>query len=332
MNASNKFASLIQTFFSEYLVGQRDVSHRTISAYRDTFRLLFGFFSTTFGKTPERLTLDDLNGQNVVAFLQYLEGKRGNCVRTRNCRLATLRSFLRYVVAMREPDLLAQTQQVLAIPLKRHTRPLLGYLTLAEINSILRSTSGSRAGRRDHALFLFLYNTGARVSEAINASVKDVQSREFHAVELLGKGRKQRVVPLWKETSRALRDWVRFAGLAQNDILFPNRFGTAMTRNAVQQRLLLCVESASKDCPSLRCRKISPHTLRHTTAMHLLQSGVSSPVISLWLGHESPATTHQYVEADLLMKEKALSRMQPPNQKNLRFKASGSLMRFLDSL
>lgn len=332
MNASSKFAGLIQTFFSEYLVGQRDVSPRTISAYRDTFRLLFGFFSTTFGKTPERLTLDDLNGQNVVAFLQYLEGKRGNCVRTRNCRLAALRSFLRYVVAMREPDLLAQTQQVLAIPLKRHTRPLLGFLTLAEINSILRSTSGSRAGRRDHALFLFLYNTGARVSEAINARVKDVQSREFHSVELLGKGRKQRVVPLWKETSRALRDWVRFAGLAQNDILFPNRFGTAMTRNAVQQRLLLCVESASKACPSLRSRKISPHTLRHTTAMHLLQSGVSSPVISLWLGHDSPATTHQYVEVDLLMKEKALSRMQPPNQKNLRFKPSGSLLRFLDSL
>jgi site-specific recombinase XerD len=332
MNASNKFASLIQTFFSEYLVGQRDVSPRTISAYRDTFRLLFVFFSTTFRKTPERLTLDDLNGQNVVAFLQYLEGKRGNCVRTRNCRLAALRSFLRYVVAMREPDLLAQTQQVLAIPLKRHTRPLLGFLTLSEINSILRSTSGSRAGRRDHALFLFLYNTGARVSEAINARVKDVQFREFHAVELLGKGRKQRVVPLWKETSRALRDWVRFAGLAQNDILFPNRFGTAMTRNAVRQRLLLCVESASKACPSLRCRKISPHTLRHTTAMHLLQSGVSSPVISLWLGHESPTTTHQYIEADLLMKEKALSRMQPPNQKNLRFKPSGSLMRFLDSL
>lgn len=332
MNASNRFASLIQTFFSEYLVGQRDVSPRTISAYRDTFRLLFGFLSTTFGKPPERLTLDDLNGVNVAAFLQYLEGKRGNCVRTRNCRLAALRSFLRYVVAMREPDLLAQTQQVLAIPLKRYARPLLGFLTLAEINNILRSTSGSRAGRRDHALFLFLYNTGARVSEAINARVKDVQSREFHSVELLGKGRKKRDIPLWKETSKTLRDWVKFAGLAQNDILFPNRFGTAMTRNAVQQRLRLCVQSATEACPSLRGRKISPHTLRHTTAMHLLQSGVSPPVIALWLGHENPATTHQYVEADLLMKEKALSRLQPPNQKNLRFKPSSSLMQFLDSL
>jgi site-specific recombinase XerD len=332
MNASNRFASLIQTFFSEYLVGQRDVSPRTVSAYRDTFRLFFGFLSTTFGKTPERLTLDDVNGANVAAFLQHLEGKRGNCVRTRNCRLAALRSFLRYVVAMREPDLLAQTQQVLAIPLKRHNRPLLGFLTLAEINSILRSTSDSRAGRRDHALFLFLYNTGARVSEAINARVKDVQSREFHAVELLGKGRKQRIVPLWKETSRALRDWVRFAGLAQSDILFPNRFGTAMTRNAIQQRLQLSVQSATEACPSLRCRHVSPHTLRHTTAMHLLQSGVSSPVIALWLGHENPATTHQYIEADLQMKEQALSRMQPPNQKHLRFKPAGSLMRFLDSL
>ncbi len=332
MNASNKFASLIQSFFSDYLVGQRDVSPRTISAYRDTFRLLFGFLSMTFGKTPERLVLDDLNGANVVAFLKHLECKRGNCVRTRNCRLAALRSFLRYVVAMREPDILAQTHQVLAIPLKRYTRPLLGFLTLAEINSILRSTRGSRAGCRDHALFLFLYNTGARVSEALNARVKDVQSRDFHSVELLGKGRKQRVVPLWKETSRTLRGWVKFAGLTQNDVLFPNRSGTAMTRNAVQQRLRLCVQAASEACPELRCRQISPHTLRHTTAMHLLQSGVSSPVIALWLGHESPATTHQYVEADLLMKEQALSRMQPPNQKNLRFKPSCGLMQFLDSL
>ena len=332
MNASNRFASLIQTFFSEYLVGQRDVSPRTISAYRDTFRLFFGFLSTTFGKTPEKLTLDDVNGANVAAFLQHLEGKRGNCVRTRNCRLAALRSFLRYVVAMREPDLLAQTQQVLAIPLKRHTRPLLGFLTLTEINNILRSTSGSRAGRRDHAMFLFLYNTGARVSEAINARVKDVQSREYHSVELRGKGRKQRVVPLWKETSRALRYWVRLAGLAQSDILFPNRFGTAMSRNAVQQRLRLWVQSASASCPSLLGRHISPHTLRHTTAMHLLQSGVSSPVIALWLGHENPATTHQYVEADLQMKEQALSRMHPPNQKNLRFKPASRLLRFLDSL
>lgn len=332
MSASDRFASLIRTFFSEYLVGQRDVSPQTIGAYRDTFRLFLGFLSTTFGKAPERVTLDDLNGANVAAFLQHLEGKRGNCVRTRNCRLAALRSFLRYVVAMREPDLLAQTQQVLAIPLKRHTRPLLGFLTIAEVNGILSSTGGSKAGRRDHALLLFLYNTGARVSEATHARVKDVQIREFHSVELLGKGRKHRVVPLWKETSRTLRDWVKFANLTPNDILFPNRSGAAMTRNAVQQRLRLCVQSAAVACPSLRCRHVSPHTLRHTTAMHLLQSGVSTPVIALWLGHENPATTHQYVEADLLMKEQALSRMQPPNQKNLRFKPTCGLMRFLDSL
>ena len=332
MNGSEKFANHIQTFFSEYLVRQRGVSPQTISTYRDTFRLLFGYFEKTFGKTPDALTLDDLNGPNVASFLQHLEGWRGNCVRTRNCRLAALRSFLRYVVAMREPDLLAQTQRVLAIPLKRYTRPLLGFLTIAEIDSLLRSTSETRAGRRDHAMFLFLYNTGARVSEAIKARVKDVQSREFHAVQLLGKGRKQRIVPLWKETSQALRAWVRFAGLGENDVLFPSRFGTEMSRNAVQQRLLHCVEEASDTCPSLIGRKISPHTLRHTTAMHLLQSGVSSPVISLWLGHESPTTTHQYVEADLQMKEKALSRIKPPSQKNLRFKPPSSLMRFLDSL
>jgi site-specific recombinase XerD len=333
MNSSERFAGLIQAFFSDYLVKQRDASVRTVSAYRDTFRLLLGFLTTITGRPPDRLCLDDMKVSNVLAFLDHIETSRGNCVRTRNCRLAALRSFLRYVVALHDPGLLVQTQQVMAIPLKRFSRPLLGYLSIAEMNAILRSTGCSRAGRRDHALLLFLYNTGARVSEAIAARVGDVQRQDFHAVELLGKGRKRRVVPLWKETSKALRDWIKFAGLAADGILFPNRHGTAMTRTAVQQRLRLCVESASETiCPSLRRRHISPHTIRHTTAMHLLQSGVTPPVISLWLGHENPSTTHQYIEADLFMKEMALSRMQPPNERAHRFKPSSSLMRFLDSL
>ena len=163
--------------------------------------------------------------------------------------------------------------------------------------------------------------------------MEDVQRYDFQAVELLGKGRRKRTVPLWKETSRAIRNWIKASGLNADQLLFPNRFGTKMTRTAVQQRLQLHVHlAAEKHCPSLRQRHVSPHTIRHTTAMHLLQSGVTTPVIALWLGHDDPATTHQYIEADLQMKEVALKRLQSPREKQHRFKPTAGLLRFLDSL
>ena len=332
MNTPERFAHLIQTFFCDYLIKQRDVSLRTVSAYRDTIRLLLNFLNKASSRRPEQLTLDDLSAANLLAFLQHLEKTRGNCVRTRNCRLAALRSFFHYAIALEGPDLLAQSQQIMAIPIKRFTRPLLGFLSVEEMTAILHATGDSWAGRRDHLLLLFLYNTGARVSEALSVRVQDVQRHDWRAVQLLGKGRKERMVPLWKETSQAIRNWIKFAGLTLDQPLFPNRFGTAMTRTAVQQRLRLYVQSAEKTCPSLRHRHISPHTIRHTTAMHLLQSGVATPVIALWLGHENPATTHQYIEADLLMKEAALKRLQPPKEKQRRFEPSTGLLQFLDNL
>lgn len=333
MNTPERFAHLIQTFFCDYLINQRDVSLRTISAYRDTFRLLLNFLHKASGRRPDQLTLDDLSAANLLAFLQHLEKSRGNCVRTRNCRLAALRSFFHYAIALEGPDLLAQSQQIMAIPIKRFTRPLLGFLSVEEMTAILHATGDSWAGRRDHLLLLFLYNTGARVAEALSVRVQDVQRHDLRAVQLRGKGRKERMVPLWKETSQAIRNWIKFAELTPGQPVFPNRFGTAMTRTAVQQRLHLYVQAAAeKTCPSLRNRRISPHTIRHTTAMHLLQSGVATPVIALWLGHEDPATTHQYIEADLLMKEAALTRLQPPKEKQRRFQPPSGLLQFLDSL
>lgn len=332
MNASERFAQLVQTFFCDYLVKQRDISPQTLSAYRDAFRLLLPFLQRACGKPAHQLEFSDLTAANLIAFLQHLEEERGNCVRTRNCRLAALRSFFRYAGAAEGPEVIAHVQRIMAIPNKRFVRPMLGFLSVAEMQAILHATGKSWAGQRDHLLFLFLYNTGARVSEALSTRVQDVQRHDYRAVQLMGKGRKQRMVPLWKETTRLIRNWVKVANLKSDQPLLPNRFGSQMTRTAVQQRLHLLVETARQTQPSLRHRHISPHTIRHTTAMHLLQSGVATPVIALWLGHEDPVTTHQYIEADLAMKETALGHLQPPKEKRPRFQPRPDLLRFLDNL
>jgi integrase/recombinase XerD len=332
MNTPEHFAELVQTFFCDYLIKQRDLSPRTVSAYRDTFRLLLSFLQRDCGKRPDQLALSNITAAQVIAFLRYLEEERGNCVRTRNLRLAALRSFFRYVGVRDGPEMIAQTRQIMAIPLKRFARPLLDFLSQSEIQALLQAMDNSWSGRRDHLLFLFLYNTRARVSEALSVRVQDLQREDYRAVQLLGKGRKQRTVPLWKETARHIRAWLKLAGLRPEQPLLPNRFGRPMTRTAVQQRLQLHVQTAQVNCPSLRHRRISPHAIRHGTAMSLLQSGVAAPVIALWLGHEDPAATHQYIEADLLMKEEALRRQQPPKQKSTRFKPRTDLLTFLDSL
>jgi integrase/recombinase XerD len=332
INSPERFAQLVQAFFCDYLIQQRDVSPRTVSTYRDTFRLLLSFLPQACGKRPEQLTFADLTAAQVLAFLRHLEEQRGNSVRTRNLRLAALRSFFRYAGACAGPELLAQTQRILAIPLKRFARPLLGFLSEQEMQALLQAMDHSWSGRRDHLLFLLMYNTGARVSEILSVRVQDVQPEDYRAVQLRGKGRKERRVPLWKQTAQHIRAWLKRTGLKAEQPLLPNRFGGPMTRTAVQQRLRLHVQAAQATCPSLRHRRISPHTLRHATAMHLLQAGVAAPVIALWLGHEDPATTHQYIEADLLMKEKALRRLQPPKTKRARFKPRASLLEFLDNL
>jgi integrase/recombinase XerD len=332
MNTPEHFAKLVQTFFSDYLIKQRDLSPRTVSAYRDTFRLLLSFLQRDCRKRPDQLTLSNITAPQLVNFLRYLEDERGNCVRTRNLRLAALRSFFRYVGACEGPEMIAQTTQIMAIPLKRFARPLLDFISQSEMQALLLTMDHSWSGRRDHLLFLFLYNTGARVSEALSVRVQDVQRENYRAVQLLGKGRKQRMVPLWKETAQHIRAWLKLAALRPDQPLLPNRYGMPMTRTAVQQRLQLYVQTAQLNCPSLRNRRISPHTIRHGTAMNLLQSGVAAPVIALWLGHEDPATTHQYIEADLLMKEQALRRLQPPKDRPTRFKPKADLLTFLDGL
>lgn len=327
------FATLVQRFFLEHLGQHRALSPRTMAAYRDTFRLLLGFAETTLGKSPSALALADLNARLLLDFLDHLEKVRGNSVRSRNARLAALRTFLKYA-GHYDVGALASIEQALAIPMKRFERPTIGFLTRAEIRAILNAPDNTTwAGRRDRVLFSLLYNTGARVSEIIDVRCGDVVLDGQPAVHLRGKGRKERCVPLWRSTAALVRQWCRsLRRSAHESVLLPNRLGGKMSRSNVAQRLGLAAKEAAQRHPSLRNQTVSPHVIRHTTAVHLLQSGVDITVIALWLGHEGTSSTHMYVEADLSMKEMALAKLQPEEAKLGRYRPPDKLMRFLEAL
>ncbi|MCI4430648.1 MAG: site-specific integrase [Burkholderiales bacterium] len=326
------FAALVQQFFTEHLVAQRAVSPRTVECYRDALMLFLDFAGRTLGKAPTALRLVDIQPDLILAFLDHLERERHNAVRSRNLRLTALRAFLKFA-GRRDVASLHTEERALAVPMKRFERPRLGFLTREEMLAVLGQPGSSWTAQRDHLLLAMLYNTGARVSEIVGVRVVDVVLERAACVHLQGKGRKQRSVPLWRTTAQEIRAWLRVNPTLRGEAtLLPNRDGRAMTRCNVTQRLALAVSHAAIHLPSLAKKRVSPHMLRHTTAMHLLQSGVRFNVIALWLGHESTNTTHRYVEADLAMKTKALARLQEPNTKLRRFRASDSLMRFLETL
>lgn len=326
------FPVLLQDFFQRRLIAERGASAHTIASYRDTFELLLRFAERHCGRSASALTLHDLDAPLILSFLDHLETERHCVARSRNLRLTAIRSFMRYV-SVRDPASLPVAQRILAIDGKRFDRPILGFLSRDEIQALLVAPDQNTwSGRRDAALFAVLYNTGARVSEIIRLRVADVLLDRAHAVHLHGKGRKQRVIPLWKSTVAQLQIWLRQIDQRPDGPVFPNRSGTPMSRSGIENRLDLAIAKAALRCPSLQGRSVSPHTIRHATAMHLLQSGVDITVIAMWLGHEDTATTHQYIEADLAMKETALERMQGPSSKPVRFKAPDKLLAFLEAL
>jgi integrase/recombinase XerD len=327
------FPALLQDFFLRRLIEQRGVSARTVESYRDAFELLLAFAERRTGKHASALSLTDLDAPLVLDFLDHLESERGNGARTRNVRLAAIRSFMHYA-SVRDPASLPIAGRVLAIPPKRFDQPVLGYLTGEEINAILAAPDRStRGGHRDAVLLATMYNTGARVSEITGLCVRDVLLDRQTAVLLHGKGRKERAIPLWNSTASELRGWLRRIDNDPAAPVFPNRAGKPLARSGVRDRLDRAVSIAAQRCPTLQGRRVSPHTLRHTCAMHLLQSGVDLAVIALWLGHADPATTHQYLEADLATKEAALQRMTPPDQPPAtRYQAGDKLLAFLDGL
>jgi len=267
-----------------------------------------------------------------LSFLDHLEVERNNSTRSRNARLAAIKSFLHYA-GLQEPIALSTIQKVFAIPMKRFEQPMLDFLSLKEVEMIMEAPEPNTwSGRRDRTLLATLYNTGARVSEIVQINCMDIGNEQCSEVTLHGKGRKQRTVPLWKRTSRIIREWLPQIERHPQGPLFPNRFGKTMTRSGVEKQLQMAVAKARQGCPSLLNKRVSPHIIRHTTAMHLLQSGVDLSVIALWLGHEDIATTHHYMQADIEMKRKALKKMAEPKTGVARFKPSRDVLSFLDSL
>jgi len=297
---------LLQSFFTEHMLSHRRASQQTVDSYRDTFRLLLRFLQQTAGKEPARLRIGDLDAPAILNFLDHVEQQRKNQIQSRNVRLAAIRSFFR-LVALRDPASVHIVTRVLAIPLKRADKRLVGYLTRAEMDAILdvpdRKTWG---GQRDYMLLLTFYNSGARVSEITSLKRSQVRLGATSFLQLHGKGRKEREVPLWPKTARTLKLWLDALPASPDSPAFPSARGTPLSRDGVNYILQETVREAAKTCPTLSSKRISPHVLRHTTAMHLLQAGVDITVIALWLGHESPETTQIYVEADLKTKEQAL--------------------------
>jgi integrase/recombinase XerD len=325
-------APTLQAFFTDRLVRQRQASPQTIAAYRDTLRLLLVFAADRTGTAPSALDVGEIDAPLVGAFLDHLERARGNGVRTRNARLAAIRSLFRYA-ALRHPEHAESIGRVLAIPPKRFARNLVTFLNDREVEALLAAADRATwTGRRDHALLLLAVQTGLRVSELVGLRGADIHLGTGAHVSCRGKGRKERITPLTRTTVAVVRVWLAERAGDGADPLFPTSTGAPLSRDAVERRITRYATAAAARCPSLRTKRISPHVLRHTAAMRLLQAGVDTSVIALWLGHEHVDTTQIYLHADLALKERALARTAPPDARPGRYRPSDTLLAFLDGL
>jgi len=326
-------APLLQGFFTDHLIRHRQASSHTVAAYRDSFRLLLRYVSEHHHRQPATLGIADLDAVMIGSFLQHLEQDRGNTATTRNARLGAIHSFFRYA-AVRAPEHALTIQRVLAIPPKRLDRAIVDYLTRTESDALIAAPDRTTwLGRRDHAILVVSIHTGLRVSELTGLTLTDVQLADGAHVRCRGKGRKDRCTPLTKSTVGVLRDWLTERGGHEADSLFPTRRGATLSRDAVQRLVTKHALTAATRCPSISTKNVTPHTLRHTTAMALLHSGAEISVIALWLGHESTDATHIYLHADMTIKERALARLAPPGPGSAgRFKPPDNLLAFLDNL
>ena len=325
-------APSLQAYFTDRLIRERRVSPHTIRSYRDTIRLLVGFAAQRAGTAASRLTFDDLDAKTVGAFLDHLEQQRGCTPRTRNTRLAAIRSFYRYA-ALEHPEHAATIERVLAIPLKRTDRPLVTWLPKPELQALLAAPDQRTwTGRRDHAMILLAAQTGLRASELTNVRIGDITLGTGAHVQTLGKGRRERVTPLTDTTAMTLRAWLKERGGMPADPLFPTRTSGMLTRDALARRLTKYATIAAGACPSLAGKTITPHVLRHTAAMRLLHAKVDSSMIALWLGHAELQTTQVYLHADLALKEEALAKADPIDSKPGRYRPPDPLLRFLEGL
>ena len=325
-------APTLQAFFTDRLALQRQASGHTIAAYRDALKMLTVFAAQRAGKPPSRLDIADLDAQAVGAFLNHLETGRGNSVRTRNARLAAVRSLFGYA-ALRHPEHAADIARVLAIPPKRYDKTLITYLTEDEITAMLAAPDlDTWTGRRDRALLMLACQTGLRATELTSLTIGDVHLGAGAHVSCLGKGRKQRITPLTPATVTVLRNWLGERGGLPAGPLFITRRGTPLSRDALERRIAKYTATAAKTCPALLEKKVSPHVLRHSAAMRLLNAGVDTSVIALWMGHENTATTQVYIHADLALKERAIARTAPQDTTPGRYQPPDDILAFLDGL
>jgi len=330
-NKKHNLPDLIKSFFCEYLPSLRGGSPNTVSSYAEAVSLFLKHLQRHKKIVPSKITIDDFSVQNIIDFLSFLEKERGNGISTRNARLAAIRSLAKYLL-LEKPEWTGHLHRIMAIPTKKKPTLILDYLSQKEIDVILETPDNSWLGRRDRTMFTLMYNTGIRVSEIIDMKVEDTCLERNKSIRVCGKGRKSRSLPIWKSTVLLLRQWIKLNRLRSDSFLFPNNRGTKMTRSALAKRLTKTVETAKIKCKELRTRKVSPHTIRHTMAMHFLQAGVDITVIAMWLGHESIETTHIYIDTDMEMKTKALQSLKDPHTKNFRYKPDDVLLALLEDI
>ena len=329
---SANFPSLLQCFFTDRLLRQRQASPHTVAGYRDCFRLLLHFAKEQLGKMPSQLRVEDLDAPFIGLFLDHLESVRKNSARTRNARLGAIHSFFQYV-ALEEPALALHCQRIQAIPNKRHERRPIEFLNREEMDALLAVPNLSTwLGRRDRTLLLVGVQTGLRVSELTGLNCQDVVLGTGAHVRCLGQGRKRRCTPLRPETARAVKAWLRERQGLPDHPAFPSIRGGRLSRDAVERLITKYTRRAERTCPSLKRKKVSPHVMRHATAMDLLHHGVDRSVIALWLGHESVESTQMYLHADLRLKERALSSTASLGIKPARYRPDDELLAFLESL
>jgi integrase/recombinase XerD len=325
-------APTLQAFFTERLARDKNASPHTVASYRDTLRLLLVFLAERTGTPPARAQIEDLDAPLISAFLDHLEHQRDNSIRSRNTRLAAIHSLFRFA-ALRHPEHAALIARVLAIPPKQHERAVVSFLDHDEVDALLAAPDTSRwIGRRDHTLLLVAIQTGLRVSELTALRCCDVHLGTGAHVRCLGKGRKQRCTPLTAQTVAVLRVWLAERGGQPDDPLFPTSRGRSLSRDAVALLVTKYAHAAQQRCPSISAKTITPHVLRHTTAMTLLRAGTDTSVIALWLGHEKTDTVQIYLHADLALKERALARTTPPGAAPGRYRPPDKLLAFLEAL
>lgn len=327
-----KISVLIESFFTERLVNQQKVSENTIMSYRDTFKILLKFMSQKRSKAPSDLELCDFDSELIGEFLTYLEKERKNAVRSRNVRLAAIHSFFKYV-SFEEPRCLERIRRILSIPQKKMDKREVTSLSEKEMEEILLMPNRSTIiGRRDHAMLVLALDTGLRVSELVSLNIEHLKIEKKAYIYCIGKGRKERTIPLTSQTAKILIEWLKENIGCPSDPLFPSQRGERLSRDGVEKLLKKYTLKAQKKCPSLKCKKITPHVLRHTTAMRLLRADVDTSVIALYLGHESLETTNIYLKADLEIKEKVLLKMQPTKNKFKRYQPDDKLLAYLSGL